>query len=313
MRRISAALYIGFVTTCGCSVADSDSSTVGSTGSGAGSGASVADTSGSAGDAVSAGSTGGSTSSAGGSTASSGASSCAGGSPDAFWEEDFESDLAANWFTSDPAWSNPKLSTDLPHAGASSLEEVFTGKDSGNFMDRYHDVVDEAWTRFYYYTIGFTYDPVMTKLFYHQADLPNSGYPNFVAVNQWGSRELGVAGQLVAEACGTDGSGPVNAGYDSCNYYPNAGHVPFADGQWYCVETHFKMNTPGVADGALEVFVDGTPTLDYQNRLFRGPDVAPSGNSAEAHLNMIRIYVQSGVGTRYIDDFAVGPSRICCR
>jgi hypothetical protein len=229
-----------------------------------------------------------------------------------FWEEDFESDLATHWITSDPAWSNPFVSTELPHEGASSLKEIFTGRDSGNFMDRYHPAVEEAWTRFYYYTEGFTYDPVVTKLFYHQADLPNSGYPSFVGLNMWGGNELAIAGQKVWEACGSDGSGPVNNGDDSCNYYPNAGHVPFTDNQWFCVETHIKMNTPGTADGVLELFVNGTQTLDYRNRTFRQPQVAATGNSAAAQLNMIRIYVQSGVGTRYLDQFAVGPSRIGC-
>lgn len=39
--------------------------------------------------------------------------------------------------------------------------------------------------------------------------------------------------------------------------YQNMGeHTPLADGQWNFVEIHYRLNTPGVADGVIEMWVD---------------------------------------------------------
>ena len=43
-------------------------------------------------------------------------------------------------------------------------------------------------------------------------------------------------------------------------------------GEWYCLEGQVKMNTPGVADGSLQAWVDGTPALDFSGLEFRRPD-----------------------------------------
>lgn len=43
-------------------------------------------------------------------------------------------------------------------------------------------------------------------------------------------------------------------------------------GQWYCIEGEVEMNTPGLADGALRAWVDGTPAFDVDGIEFRRPD-----------------------------------------
>ncbi|HXV69785.1 MAG TPA: VCBS repeat-containing protein [Acidimicrobiia bacterium] len=43
-------------------------------------------------------------------------------------------------------------------------------------------------------------------------------------------------------------------------------------GEWYCLEGQVEMNTPGMADGSLQAWVDGTPALDFSGLEFRRPD-----------------------------------------
>lgn len=43
-------------------------------------------------------------------------------------------------------------------------------------------------------------------------------------------------------------------------------------GEWYCLEGQVEMNTPGLADGSLQAWVDGTPALDFSGLEFRRPD-----------------------------------------
>lgn len=42
-------------------------------------------------------------------------------------------------------------------------------------------------------------------------------------------------------------------------------------GEWYCLEGAVEMNTPGLADGALRAWVDGTPAFDLSGLEFRRP------------------------------------------
>lgn len=43
-------------------------------------------------------------------------------------------------------------------------------------------------------------------------------------------------------------------------------------GEWYCVEGQVELNTPGVPDGALRAWVDGTPVFDAAGIEFRRSD-----------------------------------------
>lgn len=42
-------------------------------------------------------------------------------------------------------------------------------------------------------------------------------------------------------------------------------------GEWYCLEGEIEMNTPGLSDGALRAWVDGTPAFDSTGLEFRRP------------------------------------------
>jgi len=227
---------------------------------------------------------------------------------DMFWQDDFEAPTnLGNWFRSSP--SMPYVSSSLPYQGLQSLRLDFDGGAGGGFMDRYHPNVDEVYTRFYTQTKAFSYDPIVTKRFENLNLNTSYVYPSFWWSNIWGSRELAVGAQVVAEPCASTG----HPAYDSCNYFPNMAKVPLNDNQWYCIETHLKMNTPGVANGVIELWVDGVQTMSYTGRTFRGPSVSnPNGNSSLTTFGAIRMYRQGGVGSMWYDNFAVGSTRIGC-
>jgi hypothetical protein len=83
--------------------------------------------------------------------------------------------------------------------------------------------------------------------------------------------------------------------------------VPLQDNQWYCIETHLKLNTPGVADGVAEIWIDGVLTFRQTTRNYR--DLA----HATAGFTLFKIYRQSAINMyRYEDDYTVSTTRICC-
>src|SRR5262249_39685872 len=132
----------------------------------------------------------------------------------------------------------------------------------------------DVWVRTNYRTHAFTYNTPGTKNF-HLGD--GIHYPNFWVGHSNSSRSFGVASQLeniappftninYLETGGDDGSG---------TFIPNGvnNSVPIADDQWYCVEVHINLGTPGHADGVIEMWVtpsggSATQTLSYTGRPF---------------------------------------------
>lgn len=233
-----------------------------------------------------------------------------------YWDDDFENHL---WTGSDGnPWvtgcvqdgCNPSISTDVAFSGTRSLRGRYTGFDSGNYVDRKYPATDEVWTRFYYRTAtGFAYDSPDhaggTKHF-------NLGdgvhYPNIWVMHDTSKagRQFFLEVQVPQQNCG---AGP----YDSCDVVPNVANIQIADNQWYCVESRFVMNTPGVANGLLQMWVDGTQIMNRTSVALRGPNVNnPNQNSSLATWSMVRIYVQHGTGLMYYDRFAIGNTRIGC-
>lgn len=230
-----------------------------------------------------------------------------------YWTEDFENHLWTGsngnpWDTSACTGSpqdgcNGSISTDVAHSGTHSFKGDYTCPGSedgltqcGTFYDRGHTPTTEVYTRVYYYTIGFTYSPVETKHWFHKANNTTSD----VIADNWNSeRNIG----LSTEQQIADTGAPCKPGDTACIYAENVGSVPLNDGQWYCIETHFKSNTAGNSDGVVEVWVDGVRTVNYTGRsIFATPP----------NFEIFRIYVQHGHGLMYYDDLAVGNTRIGC-
>src|SRR5262249_43431735 len=103
-----------------------------------------------------------------------------------FWTEDFENHLTPNWDTSSCSngatfpgpqdGCNPSITTAIAHSGTHSLYADYTNcpittnpNGCGAFYDRPHPGSTELYTRFYYYTSGFTYWAASeTKHFFHK-------------------------------------------------------------------------------------------------------------------------------------------------
>lgn len=75
--------------------------------------------------------------------------------------------------------------------------------------------------------------------------------------------------------------------------------------QWTCIEWHFIANTPGVPNGTLQMWKNGTQTILRNDVQWRGP----TNSSAWDHIMMYR---QSGSGNLWFDRVAVGSTRVGC-
>ena len=69
--------------------------------------------------------------------------------------------------------------------------------------------------------------------------------------------------------------------------------------------SYIKANTgDGATNGVLEMFIDGVQTMGYNN--------LPFFTRAVVDYTRVREYAQFGFGDRYVDDVAVGDTRIGC-
>lgn len=212
----------------------------------------------------------------------------------------------ASYCTSSPC-SYLDVSTDVAHSGSKSLKGTYNAAWSDpnpqiNTVGIYKGITasTEVYVRYWYYTSGFTYASPSTKHIYYKG---TPGAPNGVSVHGYGSRELGFAVQTSADC-----------GYTACAFLtPNMASRPLADNTWYCIEEHFKLNTPGQANGMIELWVDGTQTLGSYNREFKGTAVSgTNGNSSNMVFDNLEIYKQNGHGSMYYDQFTAATTRIGC-
>jgi hypothetical protein len=103
--------------------------------------------------------------------------------------------------------------------------------------------------------------------------------------------------------------------------YPN-GTLPFvvtgvvpSQTSWDQVEMEIQLNTPGLSDGLMRVWVNGVLRIEQLNRSWRGPTPTsgagtPTPTPSTAQFNTSQIFIQSGLGSIYYDCFAVGNTRI---
>jgi hypothetical protein len=111
----------------------------------------------------------------------------------------------------------------------------------------------------------------------------------------------------LAVTCPTSGSMPM-----TCSYPQNRSGTIIPFNQWVCVETHQKMNTVvggvGLADGVIEVWLNGTLTTQYTNVIYR-----TNTATSTSKFNFIRV-VRHGADNRYRyeDDFVLADTRVGC-
>lgn len=216
------------------------------------------------------------------------------------WVEDFDVSDATFWARwSESCQSNPALSTDRAHSGTKSLKLVFTGRvginpgAGGCYLDRNLNAVsDTAYFRVWTYQVNFQADSVGTKMFKFGQD---ASYPNF-----WWEMALSSEAMMMAV---TTPDPP------SFNIFAS---VTIPQNQWVCLEGRITMNTPGVADGIVQSWVNGVADLNRTNLLLRNA-VLTQKNGPNSRIQFTQIYIQHGVGTLYYDDYAVSrDARIGC-
>jgi hypothetical protein len=95
---------------------------------------------------------------------------------------------------------------------------------------------------------------------------------------------------------------------------PSSGITP-SQTSWDQVEMEIQLNTPGLSDGLMRMWIKGVLRIERLNQQFRGP--LPNTISSQKLLvpstgrfDTAQIYVQSGLGSIYYDRFAVGNTRI---
>lgn len=124
------------------------------------------------------------------------------------------------------------------------------------------------------------------------------GYPILWIYNKWGNYAF-------------DMEGPYDRGGNwiwYCNRAPS-------QTSWDQVEIEYKLNDPGVSNGLVRMWVNGTLCIESLNHQFIGPTPTSIGlsnlpNPSTGTLRTTQVYLQSGLGTIYYDRLAVGNTRI---
>ena len=222
------------------------------------------------------------------------------------WTENFEysndAELGAIWPHS--CSGNPGVSTLRPFSGAKSLRLIYNGHAGvdpgagGCFIDRnLNGPGNTLYTRYYMYMENFTVDAhVGTKI-----TLQGEGccYPSFWWTMPFGSPTLSVGIQGIIVNNGMFGTEIISGGLIPQN-------------QWVCVETHLTMSAPGVDNGIIQAWINGTQAINKTNQRMR--EATPNQrNTPTAQFRFVRLYTQHGRGVIYYDDFAVSrDARIGC-
>lgn len=237
-----------------------------------------------------------------------------------FFSENFDDGQAAvesRWGASCGAdWLQSgvfSLDTSQHVSGTASLKEVVNGlttrvpefMGAGTcFIDHYGFSTDTFFIRWYERTdSAFQYDPNNNKTI-------NIGdayaYPSW----WFGHFQDAPLQQLVLVGQAIDDGGK----FDDITYEHNNQAFSTPTNQWVCVEAQLVMNTPGVANGILRLWENGILVSEYLNQDFRVSVSTPAcpGCDPDAHFNIVRLYAQHGVGTRWFDDIEAADTRIGC-
>jgi hypothetical protein len=193
---------------------------------------------------------------------------------------------------------NPGVSAVRPFSGSKSLRLVYKGHvgidpgAGGCFMDRTMSAKsDTVYFSVQIYLENFIPDYVSTKMI--QFGMDNT-YPNF-----WWEMQNGVFNLNLAVTSVTPTSF-------------NIGGVAMPQNQWFCAEGRITMNTPGVANGIVQSWINGVQQINQTNLLLRNV-VLTDLNGPASQLHRIQFYTQNGRGVIYYDNLKVShDTRVGC-
>ena len=221
------------------------------------------------------------------------------------WDESFEyaNDTAFGIVWDHSCLGNPGISTTRAHSGTKSVRLHYTGTAGvdpgagGCFMDRPHAASDTLYMRMWMYLDNFQVNFVGTKV---QAQGPIGKYPSVWWDMESGNTVLSVVVQGIILDNGSQDSQVVFGG----------GAIP--QNQWACIETRLTMSSPGVDNGIVQAWINGTQVINKTTQRMRAATINQL-NYPTAQFESIRIYTQHGVGDIYYDEIAVSRNaRIGC-
>ena len=211
------------------------------------------------------------------------------------WNDGFEytsnTALKAAWFSSCTAALHTGImetSTARAYKGSRSLKLTYIGLNPPQtcFMDRSYPTTGTGYTRIYVFLDGFRGADVGSKMFFYGENI----YPNF-----W-TEFIGSANTFMLQMQGSVLTGSASQ--------PKSGTIP--TGRWVCIEQRIAMNTPGVANGIYQTWVDGVQRHNLTNLLIQNA-------SSNTKMKFTRLYRQHGFGAIYLDDYAISrDARIGC-
>lgn len=183
-----------------------------------------------------------------------------------------------------------EISSERVFRGTKSLKYTYAGLNPVKtcFLDHYFPRKPEIWTRVYLFLDNFSPpSTVPTKMFFYG----EKAYPNVWTLFHRSAIDFSISWQ-----------GPADSNLSKEQL---VGSIP--QGRWICIEEHIKMNTPGVPDGVVQSWVDGVQSHNLSNLLLRN-----ATNTATTEFRFTRLYRQHGFGNFYLDQYAVGSTRIGC-
>lgn len=228
-----------------------------------------------------------------------------------FWDDEMEDTIASQFYYA-PHFAAGVYTHDtaVKFSGTASTRinyppECFAGSSSGSqcggAVRREYPATDNIWSRVYFRMSGSGPNPsasglfetslgAFTKMFRGKTD--SSSTPS----SFWLTMGCCRSKTLVMNMEGVPAPGRATNGFTS---------ITLADNRWYCIETHEQVNTPGVANGIAEVWVDGAKVYTNLAVMWR-----QSGSSIQwLDFSLVR---QEGNGNLWFDRFAAGDQRIGC-
>ena len=198
-----------------------------------------------------------------------------------------------------------------PMSQTKSLRAVQNGGDPSCYIDRSYTQTPHVFYRWYHrHASGYDLDTACqsvgscangaggSKTFYAKS---SGGYQVYYFIKPFDHTfRVAVPHSFYSRLC------PNGKTDSECVYEQNVGSVPIEPSATYCIETELDRGSPGVANGVIRMWVNGTLVIQYTN--------APIAKSDEGstNWNQVTYYTQGGYGIRHIDDLVVGDTRIGC-
>lgn len=220
------------------------------------------------------------------------------------WDDRADIGASPEWGTG-PERNTLEITSATSFSGAKSVKEFFNSPGGGVNHPSIYKTIPARDHQFFRFALkrdaSFVTCPFnnSTKMFRLRAEgrPDGAGYPVIMVIQQSLRYRLGIEG-----------------GYAMGSVTSNLG--PTVSTSWEQVELEVKMNTPGVADGLLRLWVDDTLYIEWLDLELRGPlptsmSVINTFTPSTYQFNMAQIYAQCGDGgSMYWDRVAAGDTRI---